>query len=164
MSLSYLLFLASKIRFSPWPVSPEEGFLSDAWVIIVTQWPTSLTCNIAMSTAESWEELLPARVWSSFDSRYVSLKPEQLFTFYLVPSHSALDSGMHAVSHHRQPLLDQRRSWPESLGEKKSCTIKCFLWGAVLYLATSWSEIIPSLFMLLLVTDPWDLAMWISCC
>ena len=102
---------------------------------------------IAVDTAESSKEVLPVSVVSSFNSRCdVSPEHEQLLAFYLVPSWSALDLGMHLSSlvtqlcptlsnpvdsrpHQIQAFLDRGGSW--EFGGKKSCAIKCFLWGAL---------------------------------
>lgn len=120
---------------------PEEGSLFDTWVITVTQWLTGHShVIIAMSTAKSWEELLPARVWSSFDSRCVSLKPKR-YALSTWCHHVVLwtQACMQNVPSH--PVTSwQREKLPREFGRKKSCTLKWFLWGAILYLAASWSE------------------------
>ena len=87
----------------------------------------------------------------------VSPEHEQLLVFYLVLSWSALDLGMHpsvqfSLSVVSDSLWPHRLQAPSNPGiscqrrelgvrGRKSCAIKCFLWGALLHLAASWSKI-----------------------
>ena len=114
---------------------------------------------IAVDTAESSKELLPVRVVSSFNSRCdVSVQnmsnslpstwcyPGVLWTWAYIRQFSlvaqsclTLCDPMDCKPHQIQVFLVRGGSW--EFGEKKSCAIKCFLWGAQLYLAASWSKI-----------------------